>query len=288
MNFSMNDVTTWRLLADALLMGTLLYFCVRSLRSPTNPKMLRQVGELESTLKSLVREAEASGKGLNDQLLKRQDSLEKVLVDLETAEQRITRGMKGADDTGMTLEHAVGKAQRIAKQLAEAIQRSEEALHNIPKHDPIIPVEIPKPPSFEEAVRVEPKQTKERSFDLARQRPVPSERSFDPHPLEEAPLRTRPLSASVERQVDRAPVDRSLGSELAKVYSIAEQMLRAGEDLQTVSRKTRLPLEQVKRLSQLVSNEEMEEEVLPSPAPKADPRLGVLGGSARRTGSSNL
>lgn len=293
MNLSFSDVTTWRLLADTLLMGTLLYFCVRSLRSPTNPKTIRQVGELESTLKGLIREAEASGKGLNDQLLRRQDALEKVLLDLETAEQRITRGMKGAEDTGMTLEHAVGKAHRAIKQLAEAIERSEEAATNLPKNDPILPVEIPKPPSFEEAIRVQPRrETRERSFDLS---PARSERSFDPQPLEEAP-RSRPLAASVERHVerapadrtplDRAPVDRSIGSELAKVYSAAEQMLRAGEDLHTVHRRTKLPMEQVQRLSQLVNQEGIEEEELPPP-PKVDPRLGVLGGASRRNSTPN-
>jgi len=290
MNLSFSDVTTWRLLADTLLMGTLLYFCVRSLRSPTNPKTIRQVGELESTLKGLIREAEASGKGLNDQLLRRQDALEKVLLDLETAEQRITRGMKGAEDTGMTLEHAVGKAHRAIKQLAEAIERSEEALANIPKNEPIIQVEIPKPPSFEEAVRVQPKrETRERSFELSRS---VNERSFDPQPLEEAPPpRSRPLAASVERHVDRVPsdpmpLDRSIGSELAKVYSAAEQMLRAGEDLHTVHRRTRLPMEQVQRLSQLVNQEDIEEEQLPPPQ-KVDPRLGVLGGASRRNSTPN-
>jgi hypothetical protein len=75
----------------------------------------------------------------------------------------------------------------------------------------------------------------------------------------------------------------SIGSDLSRIYMAAEEMLKAGRDLEAVSRSTKLPIEQVRLLSQIVIKERLADPTQVSvPVRPADPRLGVLGGMKRQ------
>ncbi|NDC38384.1 MAG: hypothetical protein EBZ48_10075, partial [Proteobacteria bacterium] len=84
------------------------------------------------------------------------------------------------------------------------------------------------------------------------------------------------------------------------IYDAAEKLIKAGEDLETVAAATRLPLDEVRKLSQIVmrANEGLAEEQIPMSAPQqsaespkaaapmdpaADPRLGVFASIRRQT-----
>lgn len=113
----------WSLGSDVALMGSILLFVYRVLRNPTNPRGLRQLGELEGTIRSLIREAEGAGKGLNDQLIRRQEGLEKLLFDLEACEKRIHRIQSRAEETRGGVDVAMVKVQKALDALNAALAR---------------------------------------------------------------------------------------------------------------------------------------------------------------------
>lgn len=117
------SIAMWSLGADVALMGSILLFVYRVLRNPTNPRGLRQLGELEGTIRSLIREAEGSGKSLNDQLIRRQEGLEKLLFDLEACEKRIHRLQSRAEETRGGVDVSMVKVQKALDALNAALAR---------------------------------------------------------------------------------------------------------------------------------------------------------------------
>lgn len=117
------NLAVWTLGADIALMGSIVLFVYRVLRNPTNPKGLRQLGELEGTIRSLIREAEGAGKSLNDQLIRRQESLEKILFDLEACEKRTHRVQSKAEETRGSVDVAIVKVQKGLDALNGALTR---------------------------------------------------------------------------------------------------------------------------------------------------------------------
>jgi hypothetical protein len=118
-----SNIAMWTLGADVALMGSIMLFVYRVLRNPTNPRGLRQLGELEGTIRSLIREAEGAGKSLNDQLIRRQENLEKTLFDLETCEKRVHRVQSKAEDTRGNVDVAIVKVQKGLDALNGALNR---------------------------------------------------------------------------------------------------------------------------------------------------------------------
>ena len=100
----------------------------------------------------------------------------------------------------------------------------------------------------------------------------------DPQPAAPSARRakppSKPLSAQVEKEVHNpyTPGDRREQG-LQRVYDAAEDLLRAGRDLQTVAGITSLPLEEVRMLSQMIAQEDRAAKKIPP----VDSRLGVLG-----------
>lgn len=117
------SIAMWSLGTDVALMSSILFFVYRVLRNPTNPRGLRQLGELEGTIRSLIREAEGAGKALNDQLIRRQEALEKLLFDLEACEKRIHRVQSRAEETRGGVDVAMVKVQKALDALNGALTR---------------------------------------------------------------------------------------------------------------------------------------------------------------------
>ncbi len=118
-----SSIAMWTLGADVALMGSIMLFVYRVLRNPTNPRGLRQLGELEGTIRSLIREAEGAGKSLNDQLIRRQENLEKTLFDLEACEKRVHRVQSKAEETRGSVDIAIVKVQKGLDALNGALNR---------------------------------------------------------------------------------------------------------------------------------------------------------------------
>jgi hypothetical protein len=73
---------------------------------------------------------------------------------------------------------------------------------------------------------------------------------------QEHTLQQRAVQTDVPVQIRPTPQN-SYESEVANVYSAAEKLLKSGMDLETVSRETRLPMEQIRLLSQLVGQSDL-------------------------------
>jgi len=110
-----------------------------------------------------------------------------------------------------------------------------------------------------------------------------------PNPQEAAMAQQsqRPSSqASTRReQARRAEVTAEAG-ELQKVYAAAEQMLRDGMEFDRVAAQTKLPVEGVKMLSQMIEVDRTNDSASENSSAttrSGDPRLGALGATRRQT-----
>ncbi len=275
----------------------------RFLRSPGTSRAFKRLEVLEHSLRALVKDAETSSKSLVTDLRGYQGDLRKLLLDIETAETRLNRALSNAEEMAerivqpskSTVEHTKyqvpsdpyqhqltdQKTSEILNRLSgETLSRqpmqysSEISSSYISDYTPVEflldPIEAPEPPRFEMAVKTR------QSPNL---RPASNNQNISKNPSNqsdkrESPVRSVGLASSVERINE--PSSTVVQGRLSDVYSAAEEMLRAGNDLNIVASTTNLPIEQIKVLSRLVK----ETKPVASTTFDDDPRLGAL--NARR------
>lgn len=293
----MQDIAVWKLVVDLCFLASVIYFCFR-FGKVTTLSQVESVMELETSLRKMIEEAQLAGQSLNDTLLKRQQSLEKALFDMQAAEHRVGRIMQTAEDAVRSLERRVNSAPLMQ-------QNSQQTNQSSPA--PLRPAE---PPSFETisaekviAGRVLSPQTAR--TETSSSEPPVSPQSEQPAParakvvrrniygevIEESAAKPSALSASIERTVARAekpqskaaaqPVARRTSEpevDIQDMYASAEELLRAGHLVESVAEHTRLPLEDVRMLGEIVARQQQEAEARQL-ARDDDPRLGVLGGA---------
>lgn len=91
------------------------------------------------------------------------------------------------------------------------------------------------------------------------------------------------LAEHLEKEVDtRSPYEAEPMNEVEDIYAAAEELLRAGKDLQRVASETNLPLEEIKAIARILESEEQEQEQELQIIRDQDQRLGVLGGIKRQ------
>ncbi len=94
----MEHIELWKLGVDICLMAALLYLCYRMIKTPTSPIYSKKADELKAALANLVQEADAASKELNNKLIRRQQTLEKLLFDLGTVENRLGCATDSAEE----------------------------------------------------------------------------------------------------------------------------------------------------------------------------------------------
>lgn len=306
----------WKLLVDAGLGISLLYLALRFIKAGVSPQNVRQVQALESSLKGLIHEADMAGSTFNDQLVRRQQSLESLLRDLESAEGRIQRSAHTAEQSRLEFD-------RLTRQMRdEALHAGRAATREQLPPQPQVR-EQAAPPVYESqreefAAPVQPVVSRARS-NLSASIEATSARGESVLPAAGVGMTTEPqawkrvnifgeeieeaapavqavptsspsadyrpsgigLRAAIEKDIARSPAARTA---LEEIYSAAETMLRSGKDLEQVSARTRLPIEEVRYLSEKVQRPEDLAPVIEEPsAPMAeDSRLGVLSGIKRQ------
>jgi hypothetical protein len=84
------------------------------------------------------------------------------------------------------------------------------------------------------------------------------------------------LSAHIEKSVQN-PYAKAKNTKVGveDIYFAAETLLKRGKDVESVARRTRLPVEEVRMILEVLQREAAVEEEAIDPA-IADPRLGVL------------
>lgn len=291
----MAHLELWKLGADILLLGALGWLGFYIARMQTGAGAASRQGiELERTLRALLKEADLASSSLHDQLLRRQQSLERLLRDIEGAEQRVNRAVTSAD-------------ARSTQSTTTSTQMSRPPTSH-PAPGGSRDSTIPEAPSFNavakparaptKATASAPVKTNIYGDPIGEQRPVAK-----PPPLMQ-PAQT-PLTAAIEREVvpssvpplppkvaREAPVE-SLG----EIRRAAEELLRAGRDLEFVARRTNLPIDEVRLISNAVLRDATNRGVTPvassaepfvpeqPPVVAEDPRLGVLSPIRRSIGT---
>lgn len=277
----MSHFVFWRLASDVLLLAALGYLCLQFVRSPRLNSATRQLRELESALRGLIKDADVAGRSLNDQLLRRQQSLEKLLIDAQLAEQRIEQAVSDSSARGAQVsraEHAVPTRERVAEAPAARPQPAAE------------------PASFTRAAAVETVIDDEAESEITfgntniYGEPIPppaAAKSPPPQQMGRAMRRAMqtysPLQSQIEKEIEAKPVAQPKTSGIEDVYAAAEELLRAGNDLAAVSGRTKLPIEEVRALSQMIIGERNVAQASGNPIDDADPRLGVMANMKRQT-----
>ena len=245
--------------------------------------------KLESSLRKLIKEAEHAGRALNDQLARRQRTLQRLLDEIEGGEQRLRELMSSIQEAESELQfqgQVVEEAHRERTDYSEPYYMREPMSFES------------EPPSFESGgqpayAHGNQHQTHQTQSDHTHSTSAPieqgtslidqvekeselpeTEESWDDVNIYGEPIGEAP-SVSTEPKMVRG----SAQERLQQVYDAAEELLRAGNDVESVAARTALPPGEVQSIlhSMAVMDHEFEEE-----SDESDPRLGVLGGIKRQ------
>ena len=93
----MNQIQMWQLLVDIGLITSVLTMTTKAFKSSRLSSMLPKTRELESSLRTLIGDAEAAGLQLNDQLLRREQNIQKALSEIQQSEARIVKAIADAE-----------------------------------------------------------------------------------------------------------------------------------------------------------------------------------------------
>jgi hypothetical protein len=235
---------------DSAIAFLLLVFIGRSLRLPHTLRHSKRLTELEVSLRTLVREATVSGSNLNDELRKRRGELEKSL-------QEIERAYLKAQATIIDLNSATNKAvlpTKVEKQEVEA-SKGEQA----PSLKSRVRFCAQKP---HEIVKAQQKSQKN-IFSLDSKNEFLSEDeiprvTFD---TKEKILTKKNNSkavvnhTSLDSLVEKETTRERKSNMMLEVYEAAERLIKSGQNLDNVAQVTKLPLSEVKLLSEIVARE---------------------------------
>ncbi len=287
----LNQLSLWQMMVDLGLITAILVMALRWMKGSRAQALLPQTLELEASLRNLIDEAEASGRQLNDQLLRRESNIQKYLTELEESERRITRSVIEGEEVSKRLEVAASAAQRNAAQrnAAQSNTAQQERGDSYKARGYAVELddaEAPAPQaratrSAAEAPAATTQQAPRRSA------PLQSSASVQRSSYTNAPkIISRPPSAPGNTTQAYQKAAQPSSSELQQVYALAEQMLKQGVEFEQVAQRTKLPLDGVKMLSQMIEierDEESTQELQAGQVIAGDPRLGALGTTRRQT-----
>ena len=287
----LNQLSLWQMMVDLGLITAILVMALRWMKGSRAQALLPQTLELEASLRNLIDEAEASGRQLNDQLLRRESNIQKYLTELEESERRITRSVIEGEEVSKRLEVAASAAQRNAAQRNTAQSNAAQQERGDSYKARAYAVELddaeaPAPQaratrSAAEAPAATTQQAPRRSA------PLQSSASVQHSSYSNAPkIISRPPSAAGNTTQAYQKAAQPSSSELQQVYALAEQMLKQGVEFEQVAQRTKLPLDGVKMLSQMIEierDEESTQELQAGQVIAGDPRLGALGTTRRQT-----
>jgi hypothetical protein len=278
----------WQLATDVLLLCSLVYLSFQFVRSPRINAQLRAVRELEGALRVLVREADGAGRSLNDQLMRRQQALEKALIDADLAEQRITKlaAQQQAEVSRPVAAPVTPPVPEAAPVAANSkLRRSIEVEPSEP------PVEWKKVNIYGEPIAAEAiseSQTSGKVPGRAQQRAMRTYSPLKAQVQKEVSEVTEPEAPkrSMPKPPKQPPAAQQAEAAIEDVYLKAEELLRAGDGLAQVASQTNLPISEIRALSQMIIGERavaQNKEGHIAQVVDEDPRLGVMSTMKRQT-----
>lgn len=298
----LNQLSLWQMMVDLGLITAILVMALRWMKGSRAQALMPQTLELEASLRNLIDEAEASGRQLNDQLLRRESNIQKYLTELEESERRITRSVIEGEEVSKRLEVAASAAQRNATQrnAAQSNTAQQERGDSYKARGYAVELDDTEAPALQahapQAARAPQTRTTRSAAEAPaattqqaprRSAPLQSSASVQHSSYSNAPkIISRPPSAAGNTTQAYQKAAQPSSSELQQVYALAEQMLKQGAEFEQVAQRTKLPLDGVKMLSQMIEierDEESTQELQAGQVIAGDPRLGALGTTRRQT-----
>lgn len=278
------QIAMWRLIVDIALVTAILVMTFRWMRTSRAQALLPKTLELESSLRALISEADGAGRHLNDQLLRREQNLEKLLQEVSQAEAQLRRSIESGEDRSKELASVVQSARDLG---AGARPDTHRAAPPPSSFEARRPSRGPEPRAALE--RGELWSDEEEFVDAAPRPTAPPQQRKTPHAALAAPA---PAAAAAPASLHEFEVESPPAAPppsrnpLHAAYSNAEQLLKQGSQIEQVSAQTRLSADQVRLLAQMIEVERVEDQRTKRPflgAERSDARLGVLGTIRKQT-----
>lgn len=266
----MGTYEVWKIAVDVSLSVSLLFLAFRFFKTGQLGAQSRKGLELEATLRRLIQDAREAGNDLNEELYRRQVSLEKALSNIEQAEARIRTVSNLADEKCQAIDGLLSRTHKVIETVKG---------HNFEDR------ELERERIQESTAKASPIQQAYQPSARKAPRPAPAASSSDPYAKwldQQASSGERhdaqSLRKSIEREVElpSAPAGSDVQSRLKaaltanaqanrkpqqtiedmeKIYALAESLLRAGRDVESVVRQTSLPARRVQAIAEMVSRE---------------------------------
>jgi len=272
------------MVVDLCLVTSILVMAFRSIKTSRVQAVLPKALEIEAALRRTMMEAETTGRHVNDQLLRREQNIHKYVAEIDQHEKDLSFSISEAENLAKELSLSCESARREGKELQTALIEAESLSLSMKQS----PYARPAPLASEEAPEKE----------IGRRAPAPPAReSVRRSKTAEVSFSTKQQSPRAnewldqqyeefeeDERIDERPQSQSHVGALKEVYGRAESMIKEGKELEAIARATKLPMEGVKRLAQMIEIEREEEHERKRLAPRTrqgDPRLGALGSTRR-------
>jgi hypothetical protein len=283
----MNQIQMWQLFIDIGLITSVLTMTVRAFKSSRLPSMLPKTRELEASLRSLIGDAETAGLQLNDQLLRREQNIQRALSEIQQSEARITKALAEAEALNNKLQQTRVETVRVIQDLKNGFERGVQSERARLEEDTGAPHSVH--PQVEVTTHQAPPASTYQATpsQAAPQGPVFVEQTYartvPQRGVEGTTVASPP--ASPVRATRGAVSSQPSAAELQRIYKSAEVMLKEGQSLESVATQMKLPVEGVRLLAQMIeieSEEDTRKQETESFA-GADSRLGALAAIRRQT-----
>ncbi|MEY4669097.1 MAG: hypothetical protein RL518_1796 [Pseudomonadota bacterium] len=292
----MNQIQIWRLLVDIGLITSVLTMTVRAFKASRLPSMLPKTRELEASLRSLIGDAETAGIQLNDQLLRREQNIQRALSEIQQSEARIAAAISEAEALQNKLQQSRVETVRVIQDLKHGFEREMQSQRSRLEEQASAP-HIAIPPQAPMASQASmtsnthfstPSQPVEQSSAFIEQMysRTPLQRTVEATSAASPPPQGLQRAAAATQTSPRSMQAQPTAAELQRVYKSAEMMIRDGQTLESVASQMKLPLEGVRLLAQMIEIEHEEDSRKQGAADAyaaKDSRLGALAAIRRQT-----
>jgi len=278
-----SQLSMWQIVVDLCLVTSIFVMAFRGIKASRIQALLPQAIQLEVSLRKAIAEAESAARHINDTLLRREQNLHKYVVQLEQLEKNLSLSVVEAETLTKELHLACESARFESKDLASVVEESEVIKQNALATQQSAKPAMNRPAARSSTTRSSHSRVSAKQADT-QEDPQFSTRRSSRRAAEWLPAEEpSDISESyVPKRQERAP---SGTHALQELYHRAESLLKQGENLESVSRATQLPVEGVRRLAEMIEIEReeatSEQGTRRDHRSSRDPRLGALSAGRR-------
>ena len=292
----MNQIQMWQLLVDIGLITSVLTMTTKAFKSSRLSSMLPKTRELESSLRTLIGDAEAAGLQLNDQLLRREQNIQRALSEIQQSEARIAKAISEAEALQSKLQVTRTETIRVIQDLKQGFEQGVQSERSrLEERTAMSYQDVHQTPRSAQSaglsqtsraeLRSPAPQREDASFVAQSYAPSPLQQRVE---LSQAPSRPsqREAAASAAQAKSNNSGTPHSAAELQRVYQSAEILIKEGRAVESVASQMKLPVEGVKLLAQMIEIEREEDSKKREEDKRfvaSDSRLGALAAIRRQT-----